>query len=55
MIELFIFYIVFSYLYMLGFLADYYNGKKKANGHVASALLFLLAPLAMPFLMGMNQ
>ncbi|MFT6988153.1 MAG: hypothetical protein ACJASL_000113 [Paraglaciecola sp.] len=40
---------------MFGFLFDYYNGKKKVSGHVASVILFLLAPLTMPFLMGVNQ
>ena len=55
MIDLFIFYIVFSYLYMLGAIIDFYDGKVDDNGISGALFAFLFSPVTMPVFMGMNQ
>ena len=55
MIELFIFYVAFSYLYMAGAIIDFYDGKVDDKGINGALFAFLFAPATMPVFMGMNQ
>ena len=55
MIELFIFYVVFSYLYMAGAIIDFCDGKVDDKGISGALFAFLFSPVAMPVFMGMNQ
>lgn len=47
-----IIYILFSYLFMLGFAA--YSEKVKATTKTYSAIAFIIAPLSMPFFIGLS-
>tara|TARA_R110000772_G_scaffold130486_1_gene238724 strand:+ start:388 stop:555 length:168 start_codon:yes stop_codon:yes gene_type:complete len=53
--DLFIFYVVFSYLYMLGAIIDFYDGKVDDKGISGALFAFLFSPVTMPVFMGMNK
>ena len=55
MIELLMLYIVFSYLYMLGAIIDFYDGKVDDKGISGALFAFLFSPVTMPVFMGMNK
>ena len=55
MIELFIFYVVFSYLYVIGAIIDFYDGKIDDKGISGAVFALLFAPVTMPVLMGIKR
>ena len=55
MIELFIFYVVFSYLYVIGVSIEHYDGKNSDADVTGMVFAFLFAPLTMPVLMGIKR
>ena len=55
MIELFIFYVAFSYLYVIGVSIEHYDGKNSDADVTGMVFAFLFAPVTMPVLMGIKR
>ena len=55
MSDLFIFYVAFSYLYVIGVSIEHYDSKNSDDGVNGMAFALLLAPLTMPVLMGIKR
>ena len=55
MIELFVFYVVFSYLYVIGVSIDFYDSKVNEAGINGMVFAFLFSPVTMPVLMGIKR
>jgi hypothetical protein len=58
MIDLFILYVVFSYLYMAGVMIDYYGGENVEVLRINMPKILctiIIAPVIMPILIGMKQ
>ena len=55
MIELFIFYVVFSYLYVIGVSIEHYDGKNSNADVTGIVFALLFAPVTMPVFMGSKQ
>ena len=55
MIELLIFYIVFSYLYAIGAVFSFYDAQADDAGVNGMVFALLFAPLTMPLLMGVKR
>tara|TARA_R110000851_G_scaffold269433_1_gene422125 strand:- start:1354 stop:1521 length:168 start_codon:yes stop_codon:yes gene_type:complete len=55
MIELFIFYVVFSYLYAIGAVISFYDGQADDADVTGMVFAFLFAPVTMPVLMGVKR
>ena len=55
MIELFIFYVVFSYLYAIGAVLSFYDGQADDAGVNGMVFALLFAPVTMPLLMGIKR
>ena len=48
-------YVAFSYLYMLGAIIDFYDGKVNDKGISGAVFAFLFSPATMPVFMGVHQ
>ena len=55
MIELFIFYVAFSYLYVIGVSIEHYDSKNSDADVTGMVFALLFAPVTMPILMGSKQ
>jgi multisubunit Na+/H+ antiporter MnhG subunit len=55
MIDLFIFYVVFSYLYVIGVSIAHYDGKNSSAEITGIVFALLFAPVTMTVLMGIKR
>tara|TARA_R110000772_G_scaffold264163_1_gene384520 strand:- start:326 stop:493 length:168 start_codon:yes stop_codon:yes gene_type:complete len=55
MSEIFIFYVAFSYLYVIGAIIDFYDGNIDGKGIDGAVFAFLFSPVTMPVLMGIKR